>query len=190
MTHSFHPHPPTSPEVGFFTPIYPLQPLRRGDPCGRPRSPSVRGGVLTAPVCRASCAPRRAGCPHPAARPCTALPAGHTGPALQKNCVPSRADRVVRPYNSATGGAMWASPPTRNMKLQQNGASRTPPPTKFYHSSVRRGRRPCPPAKFVPSSMQKPCHCEGAPRPWQSVLLSPSPRKKRGRLSASSFLHN
>ena len=24
------PHPPTSPEVGFFTPIYPLHPLRRG----------------------------------------------------------------------------------------------------------------------------------------------------------------
>ena len=156
------PHQPTSPEVGFFMPIYPLQPLRRGDPCGRPRSPSVRGGILTAPVCRASCAPRRAGCPHPAARPCTALPAGHTGPALQKYCVPSRADRVVRPYNSVTGGAMWASPPTHNMKLQQDGASRAPPPTKFYHSSVRKGRRPCPPAKFVPSSMQKPCHCEAS----------------------------
>lgn len=24
---------------------------------------------------------------------------------------------------------MWASPPTHNMKLQQDGASRTPPPT-------------------------------------------------------------
>ena len=77
------PHQPTSPEVGFFMSIYPLQPLRRG-------------------------------------------------------------------------GAMWASPPTRIMKLQQDGASRTPPPTKFYHLSVRRDRRPCLPAKFVPSSMKKP----------------------------------
>ena len=76
-----------------------------------------------------------------------------------------RADRVVRPYKSATGGAMWASPPTRNMKLQQDGASRTPPPTKFYHSSVRRGRRPCPPAKFVPSSMQKPLSLRGRSAP-------------------------
>ena len=57
---------------------------------------------------------------------------------------------------------MWASPPTRIMKLQQDGASRTPPPTKFYHSSVRRSGHPCPPAKFVPSTMQKPCHCEGS----------------------------
>ena len=82
MTHSFHPisRPPT--EVGFFMPICPLQPIRRG-------------------------------------------------------------------------GAMWASPPARIMKLQQDGASRTPPPTKSYHSSVRRGGRPCPPAKFVPSSMKK-----------------------------------
>ena len=41
---------------------------------------------------------RRAGCPQPADWPCAALPAGHTGPALQKCCVLPRADRVVRPY--------------------------------------------------------------------------------------------
>ena len=35
----------------------------------------------------------------------------------------ARADRVVRPYKSATGGAMWASPPTRSMKVQPGGAS-------------------------------------------------------------------
>ena len=124
MTHSFHPisRPPT--EVGFFMPIYPGKPTRRGDPRGDPRSPSVGGRRPRRPVLPCFLCPRRAGCPHPAARPCTALPAGHTGPALQKYCVPSRADRVVRPYNSATGGAMWASPPT-----------------KFYHSSVRRCRR-------------------------------------------------
>ena len=46
-------------------------------------------------------------------------------------CYRARADRVVRPYKSATGGAMWASPPTRSMKVQQGGASRTPPPTKI-----------------------------------------------------------
>ena len=42
-------------------------------------------------------------------------------------CYRARAGRVVRPYKSATGGAMWASPPTHSMKLQQDGASRTPP---------------------------------------------------------------
>lgn len=26
---------------------------------------------------------------------------------------------------------MWASPPMHNMKLQQDGASRTPPPTRI-----------------------------------------------------------
>ena len=38
-------------------PIYPGKPTRRGNPRGDPRSPSVGGGILAAPVCRASCAP-------------------------------------------------------------------------------------------------------------------------------------
>ena len=57
-------------------------------------------GVLDGPhrTCANFPINRRAGCPQPADWPCAALPAGHTGPALQKYCVLPRADRVVRPY--------------------------------------------------------------------------------------------
>ena len=85
-------------------PIYPLQPLRRGNPHGGTRSPFVGGGVLDAPFCRASCAPVGRGAP-PAARPCAALPAGHTGPALQK-CTAVGRDPCVPPHTAPLAKTM------------------------------------------------------------------------------------
>ena len=41
---------------------------------------------------------------------------------------------------------------------------------------LRRGGRLCPPAWACTAPLAKLCHCEGAPRPWQSVIpYSPIP---------------
>ena len=65
-----------------------LQTIRRG---GRLCPPAIHAGT----PCHAL---RRAGCPHPADRSCLALPAGHTGPALQK--CPVGRDPCVPPHTA------------------------------------------------------------------------------------------
>ena len=65
-----------------------LQTIRRG---GRLCPPADSAGT----PCHAL---RRAGCPHPADQSCIALPAGHTGPALQK--CPVGRDPCVPPHTA------------------------------------------------------------------------------------------
>ena len=58
-------------------------------------------------------------------------------------------------------------------KLSVGGGVPDAPATVLF--LTRRGGRLCPPADSIPSLLQKQCHCEGAPRPWQSVPPSPRP---------------
>ena len=81
-------------------------PTRHQEPAAPPYNPSVGADAYIGPT---------GFFPHPR-QGTRALP-------YKVLCYRARADRVVRPYKSATGGAMWASPPTRNMKLQPGGAS-------------------------------------------------------------------
>ena len=56
-----------------------------------------------------------------------------------------------------------------------HGRGRCPhrPALPRYLSPVGRGDHTSPPG-IAPQLMKKPCHCEGAPRPWRSA--SPAPR--------------
>ena len=171
-------------------PIYPLHPLRRGDPRSGTRYPIRRGRRPRRPVLPFFLCPRRAGCPPPAARPCTALPAGHTGPALQKYCVPSRADRAVRPYKpfrrgrwSCCGVQNFCAALRRTLEIL-TAATRSPRFLCHWQHSVRSPHRPAAHCTSRKNHViARALRARGNPHP-------PSPRKKRGRLSASSFLHN
>ena len=92
-----------------------------------------------------------------------AIPGGQSRPPLQfRN---GRGDVGIAPYaqhEAAAGRGVEDAAPLRNSIIHRCvGADAPVHPPNLY-------RPPC----------KKNCHCEGAPRPWQSVLLSPSPRKK------------
>ena len=98
------------------------------------------------------------------------------------------------------GAIRWPLTRARAALTQQEYALRLPCYAQYFLSSFRRGRCPHRPALpyslspvgrgdhtllpgIAPQLMKKPCHCEGAPRPWRSV--SPS-ATKRGDPAATS----
>ena len=63
-------------------------------------------------------------------------------------------------------------------KLSVGGGVPDAPATVLF--LTRRGGRLCPPADSILSLLQKQCHCEGAPRPWQSASPVPSAPLPKG----------
>ena len=91
------------------------------------------------------------------------------------------------------GAIRWPLTRARAALTQQGYTLRLPCYAQHFLSSFRRGRCPHRPALLyslspvgrgnhtsppgiAPQLMKKPCHCEGAPRPWQSV--SPALQKE------------
>ena len=97
------------------------------------------------------------------------------------------------------GAIRWPLTRARAALTQQGNTLRLPCYAQHFLSSFRRGRclhRPLPyslspvgrddhtpPPGIAPQLMKKPCHCEGALRPWQSV--SPSAAKRGGPAATS-----
>ena len=98
MIYSFHPIRRPPPRSAFLRPFTPYTPSV-GAILAVARVPHRRGRRPRRPVLPCFLCPRRAGCSPPAARPCTALPAGHTGPALQK-CTAVGRDPCVPPHTA------------------------------------------------------------------------------------------
>ena len=98
------------------------------------------------------------------------------------------------------GAIRWPLTRTRAALTQQGNTLRLPCYAQHFLPSFRRGRclhRPAllyslspigrgdhtlPPG-IAPQLMKKPCHCEGAPRPWQS--FSPGAAKRGGPAATS-----
>ena len=97
------------------------------------------------------------------------------------------------------GAIRWPLTRARAALTQQEYTLRLPCYAQHFLSSFRRGRclhRPLlyslpavgrgdhtSPPGIAPQFMKKPCHCEGAPRPWRSVTPSAA---KRGDPAATS----
>ena len=117
-----------------------------------------------------------------------------TAPPCKKPC---HCEGAPRPWQSAspvpraplpkggwhgaavTGG--YISVPHLLQPLRRGGGLPRPPggaePLPYASlERFRRGGRLCPPAWACTAPLANPCHCEGAPRPWQSVIpCSPIP---------------